>query len=129
VLTLCLILSSFANSQTLSIDTQCCVPCATLKKALLVKTEKDYLKNQIGITRDSVTLLNVIVSQQDTLIKNKNNQIDLYKKNELNYVQIIDNKNKQVELYDKALKTAKKGIKVAYGVAVVSIISGLLVAL
>ena len=129
MLTLCLILSSFANSQTLSIDTQCCVPCATLKKALLVKTERDYLKNQIGITRDSVTLLNVIVSQQDTLIKNKNNQIDLYKKNELNYVQIIDNKNKQVELYDKALKTAKKGIKVAYGVAVVSIISGLLVVL
>ena len=128
-MTLCLILSSYASSQTLSIDTQCCVPCATLKKALLVKTEKDYLKNQIGITRDSVTLLNVIVSQQDTLIKNKNNQIDLYKKNELNYVQIIDNKNKQVELYDKALKTAKKGIKVAYGVAVVSIISGLLVAL
>lgn len=95
----------------------------------MVKTKRDYLKNQIGITRDSVTLLNVIVSQQDTLIKNKNNQIDLYKKNELNYTQIIDNKSKQIELYDKALKTAKASLRVAYGVAVVSIISGLLVAL
>lgn len=128
-MTLCLILSSFANSQTLSTDTQCCVPCATLKKALLIKTERDYLKNQIGITRDSVAILSVVVSQQDTLIKNKNNQIDLYKKNESNYTQIIDNKSKQIELYDKALKTAKAGIKVAYGVAVVSIISGLLIAL
>lgn len=95
----------------------------------MIKTERDYLKNQIGITRDSVAILSVVVSQQDTLIKNKNNQIDLYKKNESNYTQIIDNKSKQIELYDKALKTAKTGIKVAYGVAVVSIISGLLIAL
>jgi hypothetical protein len=78
-----------------------------LKKALLVKTEKDYLKNQIGITRDSVAILSVIVSQQDTLIKNKNNQIDLYKKNELNYTQIIDNKSKQIGLYDKELKKVR----------------------
>ena len=128
-MTLCLILSSYASSQTLSIDTQCCVPCATLKKALLVKTEKDHLKNQIGITRDSVAILSVIVSQQDTLIKNKNNQIDLYKKNESNYTQIIDNKSKQIGLYDKELKTVKAGRRVAYGVAILSIISSLLVAL
>ena len=128
-MTLCLILSSYASSQTLSIDTQCCVPCATLKKALLIKTERDYLKNQIGVTRDSVAILSVVISQQDTLIKNKNNQIDLYKKNESNYIQIIDNKSKQIGLYDKELKTAKAGKRVAYGVAVLSIISGLLVAL
>ena len=128
-MTLCLILSSYASSQTLSIDTQCCVPCATLKKALLIKTERDYLKNQIGVTRDSVAILSVIVSQQDTLIKNKNNQIDLHKKNELNYTQIIDNKSKQIGLYDKELKTVKAGRRVAYGVAILSIISGLLVAL
>ena len=95
----------------------------------MIKTERDYLKNQIGVTRDSVAILSVVISQQDTLIKNKNNQIDLYKKNESNYIQIIDNKSKQIGLYDKELKTAKAGKRVAYGVAVLSIISGLLVAL
>jgi hypothetical protein len=129
VLTLCLILSSSANSQALSIDTQCCVPCNTLKKALLVKTEKDYLKNQIGVVRDSVSILNVIVSQQDTLLKSKDSQIELYKKNEVNYLQIVDNKNKQIELYNKELKATKKSIKTAYGVAILSIFSSILIAL
>jgi len=53
----------------------------------------------------------------------------LYKKNELNYTQIIDNKSKQIGLYDKELKTVKAGRRVAYSVAILSIISSLLVTL
>ena len=52
------------------------MPCGTLRKALVVKSERDYLKNQIGVVRDSISLLNVIVKDQDTLLKNKNNTTD-----------------------------------------------------
>ena len=60
-----------ASSQTLLNDSTCCVPCIALKKALIVKTEKDYLKNQLGVARDSIVVLDKIVYNQDSIIKIK----------------------------------------------------------
>lgn len=109
-----LTLSSLANSQTLSIDTNCSVPCNTLRNALFVKSERDYLKNQIGVVRDSVSLLNVITKSQDSLIVNKNQQIDLYKKNESSFQQVIEGKDKQISLYNDVVKEAEKQKNIAY---------------
>ena len=109
-----LTLSSLANSQTLSIDTNCSVPCNTLRNALFVKSERDYLKNQIGVVRDSVSLLNVITKNQDSLIVNKNQQIDLYKKNESSFQQVIEGKDKQISLYNDVVKEAEKQKNIAY---------------
>ena len=71
-----------ANSQTLSIDSTCYVPCKTLKKALIVKNERDFLKNQIGVARDSISILTSVVVNQDSVIKTQDSSISLYKKNE-----------------------------------------------
>ncbi len=109
-----LTLSSLANSQTLSIDTNCSVPCNTLRNALFVKSERDYLKNQIGVVRDSVSLLNVITKNQDSLIVNKNQQIDLYRKNESSFQQVIEGKDKQIGLYNEVVKEAEKQKNIAY---------------
>ena len=79
------------SSQTLLNDSTCCVPCKSLKKALLVKTERDYLKNQIEITRDSVFILNNITLNQDTIIKTQGRQITLFKQNEISYKKLIVN--------------------------------------
>ena len=114
VLITLLTLSSLANSQTLSIDTNCSVPCNTLRNALFVKSERDYLKNQIGVVRDSVSLLNVITKNQDSLIVNKNQQIDLYKKNESSFQQVIEGKDKQIGLYNEVVKEAEKQKNIAY---------------
>lgn len=114
VLILLLTLNSLASSQTLSIDTNCSVPCNTLRNALFVKSERDYLKNQIGVVRDSVTLLNVITKSQDSLIVNKNQQIDLYKKNESSYQQVVDNKDKQIGLYNDVVKEIRRQRDTAY---------------
>ena len=84
------------SSQTLLNDSTCCVPCIALKKALVVKTERNYLKDQLGITRDSITLLDKIVFNQDSIIKIKDAQIALYVKNEGDYKQLIENKDKEV---------------------------------
>lgn len=113
-LIVCLLLISSASSQIALNDTTCCVPCYTLKNALIVKSERDYLKNQIGIVRDSVTLLNVVTRSQDSLISNKNQQISLYKKNETSSQQIIDNKDKQISLYNDIVKEVKTQRNIAY---------------
>ena len=85
-----------------------------MRNALFVKSERDYLKNQIGVVRDSVSLLNVITKSQDSLIVNKNQQIDLYKKNESSFQQVIEGKDKQISLYNDVVKEAEKQKNIAY---------------
>ncbi len=74
-----------ANSQTLLNDSTCCVPCATLKKALILKEDHKLLKAEIGVTRDSLGLYvkqglekdsvildqKGIISEKDSIITNK----------------------------------------------------------
>ena len=91
-LILLVILPLSASSQTLSNDSLCCVPCKSLKKALLVKTERDFLKEQIGIARDSIVVLTNIVTNQDSVIVKQDTTISLYKKNEAEFTQLIKSK-------------------------------------
>jgi len=118
-----------ASSQTLLNDSTCCVPCIALKKALVVKTEKDYLKNQLGVVRDSIIILDKIVYNQDSVIKIREAQIALYVKNESDYKQLIENKDKEVILYKKEHKTALQQRNLGYISGILGIISGLLIAL
>jgi hypothetical protein len=117
------------SSQTLLNDSTCCVPCKSLKKALVVKTERDYLKNQIGVTRDSVVVLDSIVKTQDTILSARKQQILLYKKNEEDYKKIIENKDKEVMLYKKEYKTALQRRNLGYISGILGIVAGLLIAL
>lgn len=103
-----------ASSQTLSIDSTCCVPCKTLKKALIVKSERDFLKNQIGVARDSISILTSVVVNQDSVIKNQDSSISLYKKNEENYNSIITKKDGIIELKDEQIKQQKAKVKLAW---------------
>jgi len=102
------------NSQTLLNDSTCCVPCITLKKALLLKNNYTYLKNQIEITRDSVFILNNITLNQDTIIKTQGRQITLFKQNEISYKKLIVNKDEEIILFKKEIKKQKKAKIVSY---------------
>ena len=104
------------NSQTLSTDSTCCVPCKALKKALVVKNERDYLTNQIGVARDSISILSTIVDNQDSVILTQDSSISLYRKNESNYTSIIGKKDGILELKDKQIKQQKSKLKLAWGV-------------
>lgn len=72
---LCLIQISPANSQTLLNDSTCCVPCATLRKALILKEDYKLLKAELGVSRDSIGLYikqglqkdSVIIDQKDII--------------------------------------------------------------
>jgi hypothetical protein len=114
VLILLVILPLSASSQTLSNDSLCCVPCKSLKKALLVKTERDFLKEQIGIARDSIVVLTNIVTNQDSVIVKQDTTISLYKKNEEEYTQIVKNKDTEIEIKDKQIKKAKNRARIAW---------------
>jgi len=118
-----------ASSQTLSIDSTCCVPCKTLKKALIVKSERDFLKNQIGVARDSISILTSVVVNQDSVIKNQDSSISLYKKNEENYNFIITKKDGIIELKDEQIKQQKAKTKIAWIVTGLNTVAFILVLL
>jgi hypothetical protein len=118
-----------ASSQTLLNDSACCVPCKSLKKALIVKTERDYLKNQISVTRDSLRTQDTIITSLDTLVKVKDKQISFYQQNEQNYKQIISYKDIEIQLYRKKYDNAVKMRKVGFGVGILGVIVGLMLTL
>jgi hypothetical protein len=118
-----------ASSQTLSIDTTCCVPCNTLKKALLVKTERDYLKDQLEVSRDSSKILLNVVAHQDSVIKTQDSSILLYKENEKSYQQIVSNKDQIIEIKDTQIKKAKNKTKLAWATTGLSTLAFILILL
>jgi len=115
-----------ASSQTLSNKEEyCSVPCRTLKNALIFKNECELVKGQLVVARDSISILNNIVSRQDSLLTNKESVIFLQRENEVRYIGIIENKNKIIEVKDKQIKQAK--IKTLTGWVVATVTTTLLV--
>jgi hypothetical protein len=92
------------SSQTLSTEDLVTVPAKTLKNALIVKNERDFLKNQITVVRDSVNILVTITNNQDSIIKTQDASISLYKK-------IDTDRQKQLEYKDNIITNTQNQIK------------------
>ena len=60
-------ISSVSSQQRLS-DSTVIVPIKSLRNALLVKAERDNLKNQLVVTRDSIKYMDNIILRQDSII-------------------------------------------------------------
>jgi hypothetical protein len=125
---LCLIAMSPLYSQKASSDT-CCVPCATLKKALVVRQERIYCGTQLGFARDSISNLQEIIFAKDTIILHRDSTIALFKDNESKYKEVINNKDSIITTYGKeieSLRASKNGAYIAAGLAILlSIFFGL----
>lgn len=109
-----------ANSQTLSTEEYCTVPCRTLKNALIFKNECELIKSQLVVARDSISILNNIVSRQDSLLTNKENVIFLQRENEVRYLEMIENKDKIIEVKDKQIKQEKFKTLAGWAVAILN---------
>jgi len=109
-----------ASSQTLSTEEYCSVPCRTLKNALLVKAERDMLFDQIEVARDSVNILQLVVSTQNDLITTQDSTISLYKENEEKYIKMLGNKDMIVGLKDKQIKKEKTKALAGWAIAIVN---------
>ena len=92
------------SSQMLSTEDLVTVPSKTLKNALIVKNERDFLKNQITVVRDSVNILVTIANNQDSIIKTQDISISLYKKIDID-------RQKQLEYKDSIITNTQNQIK------------------
>ena len=109
-----------ANSQTLLTEEYCSVPCRTLKNALLVKTERDFLKDELNLKRDSISILSTIVLTQNNLILNRDSTIILYQNNETRYIGMLDNKDEIIKVKDKQIKQEKFKTLAGWAVAILN---------
>ena len=108
---LCLITTLPLYSQKALSDT-CRVPCAALKKALVVREERIYCGTQLGFARDTISNLQEIILSKDTIILHRHSAIILFKDNENKYKEVITNKDSIIITYGKEigkLKPAKTG--------------------
>ena len=115
-------------SQKASSDT-CCVPCATLKKAIIVKQERAYCGAQLGFARDSISALQEIITAKDTIIFHRDSTIQLFKDTELKYKEVINNKDTIIGVYKKEidkLRTARNG---AYALGILSVLLSIFIGL
>jgi hypothetical protein len=114
------------NSQKLSTqDSLCTVPCYTLRNALFIKADYDYLKDQIKVTRDSINILNSILETQNSIIILQNEALSLQKQNEKTLIEIIENKDKEIIIHKKEIKKQKIYKKLAYITSIASIVFGI----
>jgi cell fate regulator YaaT (PSP1 superfamily) len=108
-------LISPVSSQKLLNDTSVVVPVSALRKALEVKTERDYLQKQLTVCRDTIKSQNKIIKSQDSTIKISNVQITLYKKNETRHDSVVNSykgviKEKENQVSDLQTKLNKSYI-------------------
>ena len=121
-------ISSASSQQRLS-DSTVIVPIKSLKNALLVKADRDNLKKELVIARDSISNLQEIILSKDTIIFHRDSTIALYKDNESKYKEVINNKDSIITTYGKeieSLRASKNGAYIAAGLAILlSIFFGL----
>ena len=99
------------SSQTLLTEDLVTVPTKTLKNALIVKNERDFLKNQITVVRDSVNILVTITNNQDSIIKNQDTSISLCKKIDIDRQKQLEYKDNIITDKDNIITDYQKQIK------------------
>ncbi len=113
-LLVCLGIASSASSQALSSDSLALIPIKSLKNALLVKNERDYLNTQLRLSRDTINIQSNIIYTQDLTISNLVDQVSFYKANEYAYEEamlykdsIVELKNTQIDQLNVKVKASK----------------------
>ena len=118
---------SSASSQKLSNDSVI-VPVKALRNALLVKADRDNLKLELGLTRDSIKHMDTIILRQDSIIKVcDSTRIVLDKKVE-DYKGVVKAKDGIIEEKNKKIDDLKGKLKGAIAAFVLSTI-GLILSL
>ena len=94
---------------------------------MIMKASYDNCRNELGIARDSIQVQDSIISKQDLTIQNYSDQVEIYKKNESNYDQIILNKDSIIIEKKEQVKYYKKKTTAAYIITILNAVAFLLV--
>lgn len=123
-----MIVSSLSSQQlSTTTDSTAVVPIKALRKALLVKAERDNLKNELGVARDSIQIQDSIVVKQDLTIINFKEQVTVFRENENRFEEIITNKDSIIIEKEKKVKHYKKKTTTAYIITILNAVAFLLV--
>jgi hypothetical protein len=110
---ICLMMMSSASSQKLSNDSVI-VPVKALRNALLVKADRDNLKLELSLTRDSIKHMDTIILRQDSIINVcDSTRVELDKKVE-DYKGVVKAKDGIIEEKDKKITDLESKIRGAY---------------
>jgi len=119
---ICLMMMSSASSQKLSNDSVI-VPIKALKNALLVKADRDNLKLELGLTRDSIKHMDTIILRQDSIIKVCDSTRVILDKKVEDYKGVVKAKDGIIEEKDKKINDLKSKIRGAYASVILSTIA------
>lgn len=104
---------SSASSQKLLNDSVI-VPVKALRNALLVKADRDNLKLELSLTRDSIKHMDTIILRQDSIINVcDSTRVELDKKVE-DYKGVVKAKDGIIEEKDKKITDLESKIRGAY---------------
>ena len=104
---------SSVSSQKLSNDSVI-VPVKALRNALLVKADRDNLKLELSLTRDSIKHMDTIILRQDSIINVcDSTRVELDKKVE-DYKGVVKAKDGIIEEKDKKITDLESKIRGAY---------------
>jgi len=128
---ICLITTLPGLSQTISPNKSkdCVVPCESLRKALIMKEDKTLLENKLVIVKDSITILNEVVSLQNNLIYNKDKVIGSLVSSQEIQVNVIIEKDKQISYYKKIIRKQKIYKFIGFTTSTLSIVAVVLILL
>jgi hypothetical protein len=98
------------------------VPIQSLRNALLVKNERDYLKTELNISRDSINSLNNIVITQDSIINICDSTINILFDNIENYKQVINVKDTIIDIKNKQINKSKQETKFFKGTTIITLL-------
>lgn len=103
-----MMLSSLNSQQSLTTtDSSALVPIRALRNALIMNSERNDLKNQLGISRDSIHILSNTISLLDSAATVRDSIITVYQDNEDDYKTIVENKDKIIKEKDTEIAVLK----------------------
>jgi hypothetical protein len=123
-----MMISSASSQQRLS-DSTVIVPIKSLKNALLVKTDRDNLKKELVIARDSISTMEKVILRQDTALFVCDSTRVLLDGKVKDLKGIITAKDGMINERDKKISDLEdklRGAKAAFVIATVGMILALL---
>ena len=75
---------------------------------MIVLEQRNYCREQLLISRDSITIQTKLILNQDTIISNLKEENRLLNENVENFKKIIANKDKEIQIYKDKYNKEKK---------------------
>lgn len=70
--------------------------------------QRNYCREQLSIVRDSITIQDSLIINQDESITNLVHQTQVYKENQKDYEKVITNKDKEIDIFKDKYNKEKR---------------------